>query len=99
MLDDPKNGRTLAPNAEKAKPPPKKTPHACKRGWGVGLGFAFSRLKNIAPHPQGVALVASACAGMNSNERWPLSFSLCVRNYGVFATIKANRHQPTTKPK
>ena len=53
MFDDPKNGRTLAPNAEKAKPPPKKTPHACKMGWGVGLGFAFSRLKNIAPTLRG----------------------------------------------
>ena len=37
----------------------------------MGVGFAFSRLKNIAPHPQGVALVASTCAGLNSNERWP----------------------------
>ena len=51
MCDNTKNGRTLAPNHEKAKPPRKKIPHACKRGQKVGRGVGVSQLKNIPPTP------------------------------------------------
>lgn len=62
----------------------------------MGLGFAFSRLKNIAPHPQGVALVASTCAGLNSNERWP--FRPVPQSFAIMA-FSPQLRQTDTNPR
>lgn len=72
MCDNTKNGRTLAPNHEKAKPPRKKIPHACKRGQKVGRGVGVSQLKNIPPPPPPptVGVCLRAC------RRLPLAFRL-----------------------